>query len=113
MENPLMQYSLLLEIEGTSEAVAGFTKVSGIKMESGIVEYLEGSYSARVHKLPGLRKYGKISLKPGFKTNGEQSDWRKSVIDGLIVRKSGAIIMLNEAREPTLHWDFSQAWISR
>ena len=113
MENPLLQYTFLLEIEGTSEAVAGFTEVSGINMASDIIEYREGSDSATVRKLPGLRKYGNITLKRGFTTNSELLDWRKSVIDGLIVRKSGAIIMLNEAREPTLRWEFSQAWISK
>jgi len=113
MENPLLQYNFLLEIDGTSDAVAGFTEVSGINMESDIVEYREGSDTATVRKLPGLRKYGNITLKRGYTTNSELWDWRKTVIDGLTERKSGAIVLLNEAREPTLRWEFSQAWISK
>lgn len=113
MENPLLQYNFLLQIDGTSDAVAGFTEVSGINMESDIVEYREGSDTATVRKLPGLRKYGNITLKRGYTTNTEIWEWRKTVIDGVTERKSGAIVLLNEAREPTLRWEFSQAWVSK
>ncbi|MBU2113880.1 MAG: phage tail protein [Gammaproteobacteria bacterium] len=113
MENPLLQYNFLLEIDGTSEAVAGFTEVSGINMESDIVEYREGADTATVRKMPGLRKYGNITLKRGYTTNTELWDWRKTVIDGATERKSGTIILLNESREPVLRWEFSQAWVSK
>jgi phage tail-like protein len=113
MENPLLQYNFLLEIDGTSDAVAGFTEVSGINMESDIVEYREGADTATVRKMPGLRKYGNITLKRGYTTNTELWDWRKTVIDGATERKSGVIILLNESREPVLRWEFSQAWVSK
>ena len=113
MANPLLQYNFLLEIDGTSDAVAGFTEVSGITMETDIVEYREGADTATVRKLPGLRKYGNITLKRGYTTNTELWDWRKSVIDGATERKSGVIILLNEAREPALRWEFSAAWVSK
>jgi|SRR5690606_17243692 len=113
MANPLLQYNFLLEIDGTSDAVAGFTEVSGITMETDIVEYREGADTATVRKLPGLRKYGNITLKRGYTTNTELWDWRKTVIDGATERKSGVIILLNEAREPALRWEFSEAWVSK
>jgi len=113
MENPLLQYNFLLVIDGASDAVAGFTEVSGINMETDVVEYREGSDTATVRKLPGLRKYGNITLKRGYTTNGELWDWRKTVIDGATERKSGAIVLLNEAREPALRWEFSEAWVSK
>lgn len=113
MENPLLQYNFLLEIDGTSDAVAGFTEVSGINMESDIVEYREGSDTATVRKLAGMRKYGNITLKRGYTTNNELWEWRKTVIDGLTERKSGAIVVLNEAREPTLRVEFAEAWVSK
>ena len=113
MENPLLQYNFLLEIDGTSEAVAGFTEVSGINMESDIVESREGADTATVRKMPGLRKYGNITLKRGYTTNTELWDWRKTVIDGATERKSGTIILLNESREPVLRWEFAQGWVSK
>ena len=113
MENPHLQYNFLLEIDGTSDAVAGFTEVGGINMETDVVEYREGSDSATVRKLPGLRKYGNITLKRGYTSNTELWDWRKTVIDGATERKSGAIVLLNEAREPSMRWEFSDAWVSK
>lgn len=113
MENPILQYNFLLEIDGMSDAVAGFTEVGGIGSETDIIEYREGSEPNTVRKLPGLRKQSNITLKRGYTTNTELMDWRKTVIDGLTERKSGAIIMLNEARQPTLRWEFSQAWIAK
>jgi phage tail-like protein len=113
MENPLLQYNFLLEIDGTSDAVAGFTEVGGIGSESDIIEYREGSDPNTVRKFPGLRKQSNLTFKRGLALNAELWDWRKTVIDGLTERKSGAIIMLNEARQPALRWEFSQAWISK
>lgn len=113
MANPLLQYNFLLELDGTSDAVAGFTEVSGINMETDVVEYREGADTATVRKLPGLRKYGNITLKRGYTTNTELWDWRKTVIDGATQRKSGVIVLLNESRQPTLRWEFSQAWVSK
>jgi phage tail-like protein len=66
-----------------------------------------------VRKFPGLRKQSNLTFKRGLALNAELWDWRKTVIDGLTERKSGAIIMLNEARQPALRWEFSQAWISK
>lgn len=113
MGNPLLQYNFLLEIDGGSEAVAGFTEVSGINTETDVVEYREGADTATVRKLAGLRKYGNITLKRGYTTNTELWDWRKTVIDGATERKSGAIVLLDESRQPALRWEFSEAWVSK
>lgn len=113
MENPLLQYNFLLHIDGTSDAVAGFTEVSGINAESDIVEYREGSDTASVRKLPGLRKYGNITLKRGYTTNNELWEWRKTVIDGATERRSGWIELQNEAHVATLRWKFAGAWVSK
>lgn len=109
--DPYAQYNFILEIEGTT--VAGFAEVGGLSMEQDIIEYREGSDTATVRKLPGLRKYGNISLKRGYTQNRELWDWRKSTIDGLTERKSGAIILRDEAGEPALRWEFREGWISK
>jgi len=48
----------------------GFTEVSGLSMEHEVIEYREGSspdFSAT--KMPGLRKFGNITLKRGIIQN--------------------------------------------
>lgn len=109
--DPYAQYNFILEIEGTT--VAGFAEVGGLTMEQDVIEYREGSDTATVRKLPGLRKFGNISLKRGYTQNRELWNWRKSTIDGLTERKSGAVILRDEAGEPALRWEFREGWVSK
>jgi phage tail-like protein len=109
--DPYAQYNFVLEIEGTT--VAGFAEVGGLTMEQDIIEYREGSDTATMRKLPGLRKYGNISLKRGYTQNRELWEWRKTTIDGLTERKSGAVILRDEAGEPALRWEFREGWVSK
>ncbi|NRB36689.1 MAG: phage tail protein [Rhodobacteraceae bacterium] len=108
MSYPYTQFNFLLEIDGIT--AAGFTEVSGITMESDVIEYREGSDATHVRKMPGLSKYGNITLKRGFTDNTELWDWRKTVIDGQTERKDAAIILLNEAREPAIRWEIRNAF---
>ena len=111
MAYPYTQFNFLLEIDGI--VAAGFTEVSGVTMESDIIEYREGSDVTHVRKLPGLSKYGNITLKRGFTDSTELADWRKTVTDGVTQRKDGAIILMNEAGEPALRYRRSSAWHHR
>ena len=110
-KDPYAQYNFLLEIDGTS--VAGFTEVGGLSFEQDIIEYREGADTATMRKLPGLRKYGNVTLKRGYTQNRELWDWRKTTIDGVTERKAGAIILLDEARQPQLRWEFQEGWVSK
>jgi len=92
---------------------AGFTEVAGGTMESDVIEYREGNEVTHVRKIPGLNKYGNITLKRGFTDNTELADWRKTVTDGMTQRKDGAIILMNEAGEPALRWEFTNGFPSK
>jgi phage tail-like protein len=109
--DPYAQYNFLVEIDGIVSA--GFTEVSGLTTESDAIEYREGSDTATVRKLAGLRKYSNIVLKRGFTQNRELWEWRKTTIDGITERKSGAIILLDEARAPQLRWEFREGWLMK
>ena len=109
--NPYTQFNYLIEIDGLS--VAGFSEVSGLTTEQDVIEYREGSDTQTVHKIPGLRKYSNLTLKRGFTQNKELWDWRKTTIDGLTERKSGAIILQDEAQEEALRWEFQEAWVAK
>ncbi len=111
MAYPYTQFNFLLEIDGL--VAAGFTEVSGVNSESDVIEYREGSDVTHVRKLPGLSKFGNITLKRGFTDSTELTDWRKTVTDGMTQRKDGAIILLNEAGEPALRWEFKNAFPSK
>lgn len=109
--NPYTQFNYLIEIDDIT--VAGFSEVSGLTTEQDVIEYREGSDTQTVHKIPGLRKYSNITLKRGFTQNTELWEWRKTTIDGLTERKSGAIILQDEAQEEALRWEFQEGWVAK
>jgi phage tail-like protein len=109
--DPYPQYNFILEIEGTT--AAGFAEVGGLTMEQDIIEYREGSDTPSVRKNPGLAKYANITLKRGITDSDELWLWRKTTIDGVTERKSGAVILRNEAGQAAVRWEFREGWISK
>lgn len=109
--DPYSAFNFVVEIDGV--AVAGFSECSGLTTESDIVEYREGNEDFTVRKLPGLKKYTNIALKRGYTASKDLFEWRKKVLDGKTERQSGAIVLLNEAREESLRWTFREGWPSK
>jgi phage tail-like protein len=66
-----------------------------------------------VRKLTGLNKFSPVTLKRGITDSDELWKWRQTVLDGKTVRKNGSIILLNEAGEERLRWNFMDAWPSK
>jgi phage tail-like protein len=109
--DPYSAFNFLVEIDGVT--VAGFSEASGLDSETDVVEYRDGNEDITVRKLPGLKKYSNISLKRGFTDSTELWEWRKKVMDGQTERQSGSIVLLNEAREPSLRFNFREGWPSK
>ena len=63
-----------------------------------------------MRKLPGLKKFSNITLKRGFTKDKDLWKWRKTVMDGKTERQSGSITLLDEARQPSLRWNFREGW---
>jgi phage tail-like protein len=110
-KDPYESFNFLVEIDGVT--VAGFSECSGLTSETDIVEYRNGDELNTVRKLPGLKKFTNIALKRGYTDNRDLWDWRKKVMDGKTERQPGAVVLLNEAREPSLRWNFLQGWPSK
>jgi phage tail-like protein len=110
-KDPYAKFNFLIELGG--EDVGGFTEVGGLVAESDVLEYREGSDPAQMRKLPALFKFSNITLKRGYTQSRALWDWRKTTLDGATERKDGAIIMLDEARQPVLRWEFFSGWISK
>ena len=110
MTYPYGAFNFAVEIDEVT--VAGFAEVSGLDTTTDVIEYREGSQTATVRKLPGLHKFSNITLKRGYTDSAELWNWRKTVLDGQTLRRSGAVLLLNEAREVVVRWNFSGAWPS-
>jgi phage tail-like protein len=58
-------------------------------------------------------KYNNIVLKRGYTRAKELYEWRKKVMDGKTQRASGSIVLLDEARNEALRWNFREGWPSK
>ena len=109
-KDPYKNFRFLLEIEDIAQA--GFREVTVPDSTQDPIEYREGHEPITVRKLPGLIKYGNVSLKWGITDSFDLYDWRKMVEDGNIkkARKNVAIVVLDDEGNQAARWEFSQAW---
>ncbi|HWS90137.1 MAG TPA: phage tail protein [Pyrinomonadaceae bacterium] len=109
--DPYRGFNFLVEMDGMTQA--GFQECSGLDASTDAVDYREGSDPNHVRKLTGLNKFSAITLKRGVTDSDELWRWRQTAIDGRTVRKNGSIVLLNEAGEEKLRWNFHDAWCSK
>lgn len=106
---PLVKFHFQVDWGGTK---IGFTEVSGLDVETEVVEYREGSspeYSKI--KMPGMQKFSNITLKRGtFKSDNEYFKWWNTVKLNTIERRDVTISLLNESHEPVVTWKVKSAW---
>jgi phage tail-like protein len=109
-KNPYKNYRFLVEIDGLVQA--GFKEVTIPDSSQDPIDYREGTDQPTLRKIPGLIKYGNVSLKVGVTDSMELYNWRKLVEDGKTdeYSKNMAIILLNEQGEAKGRWEFSGAW---
>lgn len=106
---PIVKFHFQVEWGGTK---IGFTEVSGLDVETEVVEYRDGAnpeYSKV--KMPGMQKFSNITLKRGtFASDNEYFDWWNTVKLNTITRRDITISLLNEEHEPVVTWKVKNAW---
>jgi phage tail-like protein len=108
--DPYKAFNFLVEIDNIAHAV--FSEVTGLESETAVIEYRAGNENV-VRKLPGLTKFGNITLKRGITQDAELWNWRKSVVDGNIDRRNGSIVLLDDSRNQVVRWNFHNGWICK
>ena len=109
-QDPLTNFRYRLEIDGLT--IAGFSEVSIAETAVEVVEYREGNDPPHVRKLPGLRKYGNITLKRGMTTSLELYEWHRQVVNGQVgtARKNIAIVVADETGTDKARFVVTDAW---
>jgi phage tail-like protein len=98
-----------VEVEGIEQA--GFSEVSGFDASLDVIEYREGTDTITPRKLPGLAKYGNITLKWGVTDSMDLYEWiQDCIVEGNIERKTVTIIAINEEGEDVATWQVMEAW---
>ena len=106
---PYASFNFLVEFDGV--AVAAFSEVSGLDFEIEPIEYRDGNERQdSVRKIPGLRKYGNITLKRGVTGNDDFWAWIVQALEGPVEKRNGRIVLLDERREPVVYWQFGNGW---
>jgi len=101
-------FNFKVEIEGVTQGA--FRNVEGLDSETEVIEYQNGD-DIVLRKRPGRTKYSNITLKRGYVTSPELWEWRKKVINGLIERKSGSIILLgDDSQKEWARYNFYEGW---
>jgi phage tail-like protein len=106
---PLPVFHFQVEWGGTN---IGFSEVSGLNIETQLIEYRDGAspeYSAV--KMPGIPKYGNITLKRGIvPDDNEFFAWLNTTSLNKVERRDLTISLLNEAHEPVMSWKAKNAF---
>jgi phage tail-like protein len=108
-KDPYRVYNFLVEIDGITRA--GFRECSGLDSSQDPIEYREGnekSLSAR--KLPGMVKFSNITLKWGITDDAELWEWREKAVVGKVERRNFSIVLLDDAHEEKVRWNFREGW---
>jgi phage tail-like protein len=89
-----------------------FQEVSGLDVQSEEIKYRHGNSPVfSVIKMPGMKKYGNITMKKGvFKGDNKFWDWLNQIKLNTIKRVPVTISLLDEAGNDTMVWTLTNAW---
>jgi phage tail-like protein len=112
-QDPLGNFRFRLEIDGVQSA--GFSEVEIGETTTQVIEYREGNDHSHVRKLPGLTKYGNVTLKRGVTDSLELFNWHLRIVNGQIAanRRNVVIVVLDEAGADVARYVVSEAWPSK
>lgn len=111
--DPYRNFRFLVEIDSIVQA--GFNEATIPDTSQEPVEYREGNEPPTVRKIPGIVKYGNLTLKWGITDSLELYNWRKQVEQGKMAdaRRNLAVILMDDEGNPKSRWEFSDAWPSK
>ena len=109
MSYPLPVFHFRVEWGGQ---LLAFSEVTGLNAEVQPIEYRDGlSPEFSMIKMPGLKKYGNITLKRGvMSADNEFFEWLKTIQLNKAERRDVVISLLNDDHDPVLTWKVVNAW---
>lgn len=92
--------------------VLHFQEVTGLDVAAQPIEYRHGnSATFSTIKMPGVQKYGNVTLKKGvFKSDYKFWDWYNQIKMNTIKRTTISVALLDERGSATMVWTLINAW---
>lgn len=108
VKDPFKNCNFKIEINGVM--CAYFTDCTGLNSQVAAIEHREGGSFGTI-KVPGKVTYSDITLKWGLTDNKDLYNWHKNIINGIVDRRNGSIILYDDViKEEKARWNFFKAW---
>jgi phage tail-like protein len=108
---PLPKFRFEVDL-GTELKGVAFQEVSGMDVENQIIEYRKSNSTLfSTEKMPGIVKYGNVTMKRGVFVNDNSFwAWHQEIKMNVIKRRTVLIKLLDEAGKVTMQWQLDNAW---
>jgi len=97
---------------GTELKGVAFQEVTGMDVEAQIIEYRQSNSPLfSTEKMPGISKYGNVTMKRGVFVNDNSFwNWHAEIKMNTVKRRTILIKLLDELGKVTMQWSLSNAW---
>ncbi len=97
---------------GTEMKGVSFQEVTGMDVETQIIEYRKSNSPLfATAKMPGIVKYGNVTMKRGVFVNDNTFwNWHSEIKMNTIKRRTILIKLLDEAGNVAMQWQLNNAW---
>lgn len=108
---PLPKFRFEVDL-GTEMKSVAFQEISGLDAETQVIEYRQSNSKLfSTEKMPGISKYGNVTLKRGvFVKDNTFWDWYSQISMNTIKRRTVIIRLLDEGGNVTMQWTLMNAW---
>ena len=109
-QDPYRNFRFRVEIDGI--ATAGFSEVLIGPTTTDVIDYREGGDPLHVRKLPGLTKFGNVTLKRGMTNSLDLYKWYQAISFGQLSgnRRQVVIVVQDESGADQARFVVSEAW---
>jgi len=105
--DPYHAHNFLIEIDGL--LTGGFAQVDGLESAIEVEDRAEGGVNGYTHKILKRTSYPNLVLSRGLTDSDVLWTWYEKTSKGIIKRKNGTIMLLDDQRLPVMWWDFTDA----
>jgi phage tail-like protein len=105
--DPYPAFNFYVEIEGI--ITAGFTDVSGLAVETQLERKMFGGENDLEYAFITGTRYSDLTLKWGLIDLDMLWNWHQDVVRGKIKRRNGVVVLMDQAGQPGVWWEFYEA----
>lgn len=111
---PMPKFRFEVDLGAELQGVA-FQEVSGMDVENQIIEYRKSNSKLfSTEKMPGIVKYGNITMKRGvFPNDNTFWKWMEEISMNTIKKRTILIKLLDESGKVTIQWQLNNAWLTK